>query len=160
MARRTKKELYNMTLSVRLLRPKSITSCLLATIFSLIFLVGCSSENTKLSNKTINLVIEHGNLQGKDTVKVNQDETVTFNVTSDQTGTLHIHGYDLEKHIEANKNTSFTVKVSATGRFIIALHSNIGRSAIEHDHSDDGQHEEGLQSRMDLELGYLEVVPN
>ena len=146
-----------MSLLVKLLQPRLLIILVVVVCFSPAFFIGCFSENTTSSSTTISLIIGNGKLQGEGTVKASQDKTVTFNINSDQTGTLHIHGYNIEKHIEANNNATFTMETSATGRFMIAFHSEITESATEHDHDDKNQ-DHG--DAVELELGYLEVVPN
>ncbi|MBH74454.1 MAG: hypothetical protein CL896_01500 [Dehalococcoidia bacterium] len=122
------------------------TAIIITVCLSLGFLLGCSSENTTSSSRTISLVIEDGNLEGENTVKANQNETVTFNIKSNQTGTLHIHGYDLEKDVTANHDAMFTMEATATGRFMIAFHSKTTGSEMEHGHSDQHHHEVDLTS--------------
>ena len=129
------------------LRQFRVSTAVLATVcFSLTFLMGCSSENTTSSSRTISLVIEDGNLEGESTVKANQNETLIFNIKSNQTGTLHIHGYDLAKDITADHDAILTMEAIATGRFMIAFHSKTTGSEIEHGHSDKHHHEVDLTS--------------
>ena len=135
-----------MSKSFRLRQPRLFTAVLATVCFSLTFFIGCSSENTTSSSRTISLVIEDGSLQGESTVKSNQNETVTFKIKSNQTGTLHIHGYDLEKDITANHEALFSMKATATGRFMIAFHSKTTEPGMEHGHGDKHHHEVDLTS--------------
>ena len=140
---------------------RKLPSLLLVVIFSLTALAGCSSESTDHASIEINLVIENDILRGENTLRAKQNDTVTFNITSNQTGMIHIHGYDLAKQIEANYSISFVMETNATGRFIIAFHREMVEPAIKDENHDHGDMDDpGHGDMMEIELGYLEVAPN
>jgi hypothetical protein len=69
------------------------------------------------------------------TIRVGQNDSVTLNLESDQPGTLHLHGYDLEQEVKAGEVTGFMFVADASGRFRIAFH------AAGEDHQESGHGE-------------------
>ena len=64
------------------------------TFIFAVMLTGCGTK-TDSQNREFNLNIENRQLNPElGTIKVNQNDTVTFNITSDVSGTFHIHGYN------------------------------------------------------------------
>jgi hypothetical protein len=47
---------------------------------------------------------------------------VTFRITSDRPLEVHLHGYDLEKEVEANQPAELSFDATMTGRFAIEDH--------------------------------------
>ena len=72
---------------------------------------------------------------GAATFRVRQDDMVTFSISSDTEGEVHLHGYDLENKMTPGETVIFSFTANATGRFLIEI--------------------EGKE----VELGYLEVQP-
>jgi hypothetical protein len=72
---------------------------------------------------TFDIRIEHGGVA--DTMRlmrVHEGDGVTLRWTSDRPLVLHVHGYDIEKHLTANGVTEMTFTAYATGRFPIEIH--------------------------------------
>jgi hypothetical protein len=46
-----------------------------------------------------------------------QNDSVTINIQSDQTGEVHLHGYDIHFECEAGKTVSETFTANNTGDF-------------------------------------------
>ena len=57
-----------------------------------------------------------------ETVRVGQDDTVTLKIESDAPGSLHLHGYDLEREVGPGTVSDFVFVANATGRYRIAFH--------------------------------------
>lgn len=72
---------------------------------------------------------------GPAVIQVREGEEVTLKITSDRADELHLHGYDLQRHLHANEPGQLQFKADRSGRFEYELH---------HSH---------------LELGVLEVLP-
>ncbi len=57
-----------------------------------------------------------------ETVRVGQDDTVTLKIESDAPGSLHLHGYDLEREVGPGTVSEFVFVADATGRYRFAFH--------------------------------------
>ena len=55
-------------------------------------------------------------------LRVNQGDEVVLNWQTDETVTIHLHGYDIEKTIVAGEATSMSFTAHATGRFPVTSH--------------------------------------
>lgn len=67
--------------------------------------------------------VEHGKrVSGPETVQVRQGESVMLRLTSDHDDELHLHGYDLQLQLQANKPASLLVQAEHSGRFELELH--------------------------------------
>lgn len=55
-------------------------------------------------------------------VRVKQGDAIVLNWQTDETVTVHLHGYDIEKTIIAGKVTSISFTAHATGRFPVTSH--------------------------------------
>jgi hypothetical protein len=78
---------------------------------------------------TFDLRVEHGRLP--DTmrlIRVKQGDVVRLRWSTDQPLTLHLHGYDIEKHVEPGTATDLTFTAYATGRFPIHVHAQGART--------------------------------
>jgi hypothetical protein len=64
---------------------------------------------------------------------------------SDETATIHLHGYDIEQVVKPGVSTVFTFKAYATGRYPITVHSF-------------GEPSPG-KAKEETPLVYLEVLP-
>ncbi len=105
------------------------------------------------------------------TIQVGQGDTVTLKIEPDSPGEIHLHGYDIEKDLEAGQVTELIFVADATGRFRITFHaaeeehqSHNGETpepdAAGHDgtpeppegadHQDEGE---------EVDIGFLEVLP-
>ena len=114
-----------------------------------------------------------GDKLSPETIQVGQGDTVTLKIEPDRPGEFHLHGYDLEKDLEAKQVTELVFVADATGRFRITFH------AAEEEHqshdgetpepraagqsgtpeSDGGSHQEGHTEGEEVDIGFLEVRP-
>jgi hypothetical protein len=73
---------------------------------------------------TFDLKVEHGRVPDKmRLIRVKEGDVVKLRCTTDQPLMLHLHGYNIEKHIEPGTATELTFTAYATGRFPIHVHA-------------------------------------
>jgi nitrogen fixation protein FixH len=100
--------------------------------------------------RSFTIQIENGEpAGGTQTFRVKQGDTVSFNVSSDIEGEVHLHGYDLRKKMSPGETTSMVFTANATGRFLIEI-EEMGA---------EGEHAENEHAGEGVEIGYLEVQP-
>jgi len=98
----------------------------LATLVWAFSLIAASSAffGALAAQLTFDLTVAHGRVP--DTmrlIRVKQGDVVRLRWSADQPVTLHLHGYDIEKHVEPG--TTFTAY--ATGRFPVHVHAQGAR---------------------------------
>ena len=105
-----------------------------------------------------------------DQFQVNQGDTLTLRIESDRPGSIHFHGYDIERELAPGSTAEFRFVADATGRFPITFHAAAEPNANS-DHHDEGsqgepaaagehQHQTDAPSASaELELGFLIVLP-
>lgn len=64
--------------------------------------------------RTLDVTVKHGATMTPDTLRANQNDTVTINVHSDSTGEVHLHGYDIAFDVVAGQVVSKTFKADKT----------------------------------------------
>jgi len=92
-----------------------------STLALLLILTG--SAVAAAAELTFDIRIEHGSVA--DTMRlmrVQQGDGVMLRWTSDRALVVHLHGYDIEKHIAAGGVTEMKFTAYATGRFPIEIH--------------------------------------
>ena len=77
-------------------------------------------------------------------IRVNVGDQVVLNWRTDETVTVHLHGYDIEQRIEAGVPVDMSFTAHATGRFPVTSHG------FENQHDDHGHQA----------LLYFEVYPD
>jgi hypothetical protein len=89
--------------------------------------------------------ISERQVQGENNlIRVNLGDEVVLNWQTDETVSIHLHGYDIEKTIVAGETASMAFTAHATGRYPVTSHG----FANQHD-------DHGHQALM-----YLEVYPD
>ena len=133
---------------------KLTTTLLLAALAAPLLLAACESNEPQ--DRDIQLEIQDGALVAPtDALSVNQDDTVTLTVTSDQTVSFHLHGYDLEQQASSDAPAVIMFDANATGSFPFTIHTVVD----EHDDSpEEGEHN-GEHEGEEVELGRLDVQP-
>ncbi|MQF70065.1 hypothetical protein FIM12_07015 [SAR202 cluster bacterium AD-804-J14_MRT_500m] len=107
-----------------------------------IILAGCQADDPK--DRSIRLDIQNGKLSDSTSfLVVNQDDTVSLLITSDETIKLHLHGYDLERTIAPGSTENLKFEATATGSFPITMHTIS-------DYENGGSHGHGEQMHGDL----------
>jgi hypothetical protein len=72
------------------------------------------------------LAIESGAMNPDD-VGVEEGDYVTLRLTSESPVVVHLHGYDLERHVLPGEETELSFEAHATGRFDIENHETEAR---------------------------------
>ena len=125
-------------------------------LFNLI-MAGCSNSENHFDNidSKIEVSVEKvgDKLQPKD-IKVKHKQDVTINIKSDVDGTLHVHGYNLEKDLKSGEKAEISLVADATGRFPIGFHVSDSKSQNNHGHDDDGN------GHKEMIIGNFIVEPN
>ena len=67
-----------------------------------------------------------------ETLQVGQDDNVTLRIQSDAEGSLHLHGYDIEKEVTPGEVAEFIFVADATGRYRLAFHPASGSAGENH----------------------------
>ncbi len=99
-----------------------------------------------------------------DALRVNQGDTVTLTISSDQHGRFHLHGYDIEVSAGPGEPGEITLDAGATGSFPITFHLGEGEEESTHEEGEgdkkdeDSAHAEGEEGE-EMSLGALEVLP-
>lgn len=70
-------------------------------------------------NVTLGATVTHADTMQPSELDAHQNDTVTINITSDTSGEVHLHGYDIAFDCEAGKVTSHTFKADKSGDFEI-----------------------------------------
>ena len=84
------------------------------------------------AQQTIELRVDQGRVPERmRLIRVTQGDAVTLRWTVDRPVTLHLHGYDIEKHVEPGTVGVMSFTASATGRFAIHVHGSGNRAADE-----------------------------
>ena len=65
-------------------------------------------------------------------IRVTQGDVITLQISADRRTVLHLHGYDIEKTVEAGAVTELTFTARATGRFPIEPHIAQGSGGHTH----------------------------
>ena len=68
-------------------------------------------------NVTINLTVTGAAKMTPDNPTAHLNDMVTINITSDQTGEVHLHGYDIAFDCTAGQVTSHTFRADKSGQF-------------------------------------------
>jgi len=74
-------------------------------------------------NREISVTVTGGKSMSPSTWTAHLNDTVTINITSDSTGEVHLHGYDIPFDCTAGKVTSHTFKADKSGQFPVEWES-------------------------------------
>lgn len=78
--------------------------------------VVASNLHSAPANLTFNVTVTGASLMSPSTLPAHQGDTVTINMTSDQTGEVHLHLYDIPFDAVVGKTVSHTFKADKTCR--------------------------------------------
>ena len=88
-----------------------------------LLLTACGS-NTEPQTRIFDLDIAGGSLDGEHrTLIVDHNDEVVLRITSDQQGSFHLHGYDLEASLTPGETAALTFTANATGKFDFEMHT-------------------------------------
>ena len=123
-------------------------------LFGVLFLAACAGAEPQ--DRTFDITITGVDVQPA-VVKINQDDTVTFNITSEHPFMFHIHGYNIGKQVSPGETAVMTFEANATGRFTLGLHGEMPEMAALPDAPDEST--EADDSTVHEIDGWLEVQP-
>lgn len=122
------------------------------------------SHNQSNSDKSeFEINISNGVLSdGEQKLVVTKDDNVRLIINSDKDLVMHLHGYDIEKNVEANQETYLDFHAHATGRFLVNTHelSGEGHSHASHEtHSiDPKKHGEVFMTTISSGMSFSLVI--
>ena len=93
-----------------------------------LMLFACENSSEKVSEKTIDMreipiVIQEGKVTNHiGNIMVKKEENIRLIFSSDESVTVHLHGYDIEKQIKGDDPAVMEFLAKATGRFVITSH--------------------------------------
>ena len=86
---------------------------------------------------TFDVAIEDRSVVGGNTTfEAKQGDSVTFNLTADEAGEFHLHGYDLRAESEAGGQATIALTADATGSFPITMHPGETDAMEAHRHAE------------------------
>ena len=95
----------------------------------------CSSGDSE--SLTFDVAIEDRSVVGGHTTfEAKQGDSVTFNLTADEAGEFHLHGYDLRAESEAGGEATIAFTADATGSFPITMHPGETDAMEAHGHAE------------------------
>lgn len=90
-----------------------------AALITMFLVTACSNSDPE--DLDLPVTIKSG-VMDPGTIKVKQGDMVTLKILADTGGEFHLHTYDIESAIPADKETDFYFVAEATGRFKITYH--------------------------------------
>lgn len=135
---------------------------LISLLAAALFMTMACGDNSEPKNQAFKLDVRGGELDASsDSIRVNQGDSVTLAISSDEHGMVHLHGYDIEVSVGPDEHGEIKLDASATGNFPITFHSGESEEESTHDkghghkNGEGSSHEGGEEKR----LGALEVLP-
>ena len=109
---------------------------LLLWLTPLTLLLAACGSNTEPQTRIFDLDIAGGSLDDEHrTLIVDHNDEVVLRITSDQQGSFHLHGYDLETSLTPGETAALTFTANATGKFDFEMHNaSAGHSGSDHSH--------------------------
>ena len=74
-----------------------------------------ASKKPAPQNRTFNVTVTDAKSMNPPEIKVNQNDTVTINMSSNVAGEVHLHGYDIAFDCVAGQVVSHTFKATISG---------------------------------------------
>lgn len=110
----------------------------------------CIHGNTQEYTKNLKIEIQGNRLKHEGDaplrVKVKHHDQITWQITSDTKGELHLHAYGIEMKVPANKMIQYRFEAKASGKFQIEWHpDDVGQNMTQQSHH--------------APLAYFEVYP-
>ena len=87
----------------------------------LFFLLRPESLGTGPQDRTFDISIEGGEMSPRE-ISVNEGDSVTLHITSDERMEFHVHGYDVEREVGSGQTARLHFEADLTGRFEIEDH--------------------------------------
>ena len=114
-----------------------------SALITMLVVSACSSSDPEALDLPV--TIKSG-VMDPGTIKVKQGDMVTLKILADKGGEFHLHTYDIESAIQADKETDFYFVAEATGRFKLTYHPMADDKHGSSMHHDDGSHGEIFES--------------
>jgi hypothetical protein len=109
----------------------AITCMVITTIVASAKPVGAQRAGEE--TKRFELRIENSRLRdGNKTIRVEGGDAVEITWYADRPAVVHLHGYDIEITVDAERPRIMSFKAHATGRFAIELHGGPGTGGPRH----------------------------
>lgn len=122
---------------------------LTTSIAALALLIAVACGSSAPETLEFNLDIRERTLEQEDTVfRAKNGDTIVLSITTDEPGTLHIHGYDHEEELGTHDVTTIEFEADLEGRFALALHPGVGEGGHSH-----GEEEGGCETTLELPEG-------
>ena len=96
-----------------------IVAVVLVAFFAIAGYAVFSNQHKGGQNVTVNVTVTGAKSMSPSQVTAHQNDNVTINVSSDTTGEVHLHGYEIHFTCMAAQVTSHTFKADKTGSFDI-----------------------------------------
>ena len=130
-------------------------------IFILIASVLACSKGDMPQDLEISLDIQNRTLDiDPSVVKVEEGDSVTLLINTDEPGSIHLHGYDIEVNIDTGNIANIAFDANATGAFALTFHPGGGLHGGEHNknqHTSDHGSGNSLQGHAEIfESGTLD----
>ena len=116
----------------------------------------CSTEDDNLAIVNVDISISERTMTPKE-ISLTKHDTVVFTITCNESGSIHVHGYDIEQEFEMNMGTKMQFEADITGQFNIAFHPNKAGHSGKHDHGH--EHESHTNDTEETILGSVKVYP-
>ncbi len=139
-------------------------------VFALTLSTGCSEPDQSSAGdglQIFELSIEHRSVEiPNDTIRVREGQRVRLDWLSDETTSIHLHGYDIEASIQPGRRVRWDFEANLAGRFPVEAHGfgHSEKPTGEHDHSDHHHHSDPspkpATESTQTTLLYLEVHPH
>jgi len=100
-----------------------VVAALLVVFFVAGGIVIYASTHHSGQNRTFDVTVTNASKMTPDTLRANQNDTITINVHSDATGEVHLHEYDIAFNAVAGQVVSHTFKADKTGQHEIEWES-------------------------------------
>lgn len=102
-----------------------------------------SIEDSISANKTLAVSVSKRTLN-PGVITVTRGETITMQVTSDESGEFHISGYEIEKEMAPNTPIEFSFTADKAGRYNFELHPKADSNGHEEAGDDHGDTTEDI----------------
>jgi Cupredoxin-like domain len=89
----------------------------------LFFLLRPDNHSDAPQDRTFDVSVKGGKMS-PDEISVDEGDTVTLHVSTDNSMELHVHGYDMEQEVEPGQESTLRFKADLTGRFEIEDHES------------------------------------
>lgn len=101
---------------------RSLRTTLLLPSLLLFVLAACAGDEPQAH--TIDITIDGLDVQPA-AIEVNQNDTLTLNLTSEDPILFHLHGYDIARQINPGETAVLEFEAAATGSFTLGLHGEL-----------------------------------